>query len=402
MQMKYRTTDIINYFNYHFPLMPKLTHEALQEVISYRGFPAVSIYIPTAQYGPDINQNPVRFKNKIREVKEQLNKQQDLDKKVINNLIEKLETYLNNLELWQKPDASMAVFVSETANFNFQLPFTTVELHHINSRFVIKPLLEQFNENIFYTLAISPENVRLIKCSNFECNEIDLPPEVPRNLEDAVGKDIYQKEFQAHGVSGTGSNTMFGHGQEIQDSMQHNSMIYLKKVADSLSHTLKLDQQPVIVAADDSLLPTFKKVASNYKILIDPGVEVSPDRLSIRELYDLAWPKVKPVLESDVERMIQEYHDGVGRDLATSDLEKVLLAAEQGRIRTLLVAKNKEIWGTFNFETKELEIKPDQDVQTDDLLDMAALKVLQTNGEIYLLHADQMPDGKEVVALYRY
>jgi hypothetical protein len=67
----------------------------------------VSIYMPTYKAGPETRQNPIRFKNMMKQAEAQL---QELDAS-LNLLQPALE--LDNNDFWQHQDEGLAIFAAE-------------------------------------------------------------------------------------------------------------------------------------------------------------------------------------------------------------------------------------------------------------------------------------------------
>ncbi len=51
-----------------------VSQDELKNLIEVTQAPCISIYIPTQKAGPEVRQNPIRFKNLMREAEEHLHK----------------------------------------------------------------------------------------------------------------------------------------------------------------------------------------------------------------------------------------------------------------------------------------------------------------------------------------
>jgi hypothetical protein len=83
-------------------------------------------------------------------------------------------------------------------------------------------------------------------------------------------------------------------------------------------------------------------------------------------------------------------------------VDDVVPGAYYSRIAHLFVEKGAHIWGTFDEMANELQVHESEGEKSEDLIDNAVVKTLQTGGEVYLLERDQMPVESPIAAIFRY
>ncbi|MHB8797015.1 MAG: hypothetical protein ACYDBY_01000 [Thermoanaerobaculia bacterium] len=84
-------------------------------------------------------------------------------------------------------------------------------------------------------------------------------------------------------------------------------------------------------------------------------------------------------------------------------LTAVAEAAVAGRVRRLVVAGGKTLFGRMDRETGEITLHAGQSgPQDDDVLDDLAEIVLARGGEVFVLDAAKMPHEAAAVAIYRW
>jgi len=80
-----------------------------------------------------------------------------------------------------------------------------------------------------------------------------------------------------------------------------------------------------------------------------------------------------------------------------------LPAALQGKIDTLFVRKDQDIFGIYDAINHHVEIREDQEKTHVSLLNMAAVKTFLQGGTVYVMEKDDMPNPfSKVNALYRF
>ncbi|CAN0429660.1 unnamed protein product, partial [Scytosiphon promiscuus] len=92
-----------------------------------------------------------------------------------------------------------------------------------------------------------------------------------------------------------------------------------------------------------------------------------------------------------------------GTERTSSNIEQILPAAIQGKIDTLFIQKNEDIWGIY--EPKKNSVRVDKELLPSNvsLLNKAAMKTFMNGGKVYLMEKEDMPNAFSIInALYRY
>jgi hypothetical protein len=150
----------------------------------------------------------------------------------------------------------------------------------------------------------------------------------------------------------------------------------------------------------ESLLPLYREV-NTYPHLVEGAIGGNPENMSAAELHERAWELVSPLLAAVQAEAADQYRLAASRDQGLNHLEYVLPAASQGRIGTLFVPFEEQVWGRFDRSTAEVEVHGEFQSGDEDLLDAAALEALLTGGEVYVVTAEELPD-RPVAAALRY
>jgi hypothetical protein len=122
----------------------------------------------------------------------------------------------------------------------------------------------------------------------------------------------------------------------------------------------------------------------------------------VTELHRRALELLEPVFAEPAMDTLDRLGQWNGSGLASSDVVEVIRAAHTGRIRTLLLGIDAECWGTYSPATCQAVVHSTQEPGDVDLANLAAIKTLQSRGEVYSIDPELLPDSAPVAALFRY
>lgn len=387
--------------------MDIITRENIEKLARKSDQFLISIYMPTHRVGREIQQDPIRMKNLLRRVREQL-EDVGLRKPEIDELLKPVETLSSEATFWQHQSDGLAIFLTDKFVKYFRLPIKFDELLVIANRFHLKPLLPLLSRNgHYYLLALSQNQIRLLEGSLFSIDEIDLE-EVPSSLQEALFYDDPEKQLQYHTSTGSpgniGARSSTFHGQGIsEDDSKSNILRFFQKVDTGIMELLSSEQSPLVLAGVNYLIPIYRE-ANQYPHLVETFIEGNPDELSAEKLHELAWKIVQPIFTSDLHQAMSLYRELSGSDngLTSTSLESIIPAAHYGRIDTLFVSLEKQVWGRFDASKNELVQKREYQINDQDLLDLAAIQTFMNGGIVYALEDEDMPDEVQLAAIFRY
>jgi hypothetical protein len=174
--------------------MPLLSIDELKTLVESPQSPCVSLYMPMQKAGPEVRQNPIRFKNLIREAEERLDAMGIRHTEAVEFLKQAHE--LDTTEFWENQDHGLVIFISPTVFRYYQLPMEFQELVVVTDQFHLKPLLQLINnDGRFYILALSQDNVRFFEATRYSANEVEVP-NMPKSMAEALQYDETAKEGQ--------------------------------------------------------------------------------------------------------------------------------------------------------------------------------------------------------------
>ena len=381
--------------------MPILSEEELKTVITESQGPAVSIFLPTHRAGQEIQQDPIRLKNLLKQAEGQLIAEGSRPADA-RELLAPVAGLLDDAAFWRHQQDGLAVFRSRDVFRVYRLPLALSEFVSVSSRFYVKPLLPLLmNDERFYILALSQKAVRLLECARDSVHEIEVR-DVPQGMEEALPEGT-SPQLQRHTLPMDGRNAsrFHGHGVGTDDVDVVNLTRYFHRVDDALKDILKHQHAPLILACVEYLAPIYREVTAYPHILegILPG---NPDGVKNEALHQKAWTLVLPHFRKAREQAASQYYEGLAKGRASHTLAEILPAAYQGRIAALFVPLGVRRWGRFDFDRLSLDEHEAEQPADEELLDLATMQTLMHGGRVYGVKPEEIPGGQLLAAVYRF
>lgn len=400
--------------------MTLLSREELQTLYTEASPPCVSIYFPTHRAGAEIQQDPIRLKNLLREAEDRL-----LDngtrKQDVEELLEPARRLLDDTRFWRHQSDGLAVFLDDDSFRRFRVPRSFDEVVVVGERFHCTPLLPLLTgDGRFHVLALSQNRVRLLEATRHSVRELD-PHDIPESLTEALGYDWEQRSLQFHSgtgapglvatkaqtrasggpVHGSQQRGMFhGHGAGDED-VKAEVTKFLHLVDNGVTRLLTNQNAPLVVASVDYVSAIYRDL-SKHPHLMDESVEGNPDELSADDLRDRAWKIVEPTFTEEQRQAIDRFHELHGTGKAGAGVTEILPGATDGRIDTLFVSLGDPVWGHYDESARHVTVRPEPETGDEELRNRAALETLLHGGTVYALEPDDMPAEAAVAAVYRY
>lgn len=405
------------------PLTPDELQTLLGEAETTDG-PCISIYLPTVRAGVETQQNPIRFKNQLRAAEREL-EERGIEPEELLGPLHELEA---DFDFWQHQDEGLALFRTPGFLRCYQVPVPFEELVAINDHFYLKPLFRLLSgDGRFLILGLSLNNVRLFEASRYSVRELELGPDVPRSLADALGHETEEQHLQYHTgtatsgpapgagagrkrapAGGGAERTPIYHGHGGGEEDRNAEIAKFFHVVDRELHDrLREHDLPLVLAGVEYLQPIYRE-ASTFPRLVDGGVPGNPDDLRPDQLHEKALEVVKPTLLAGRKEALEQFADLSGSERAVDRIDDVVTAAFDGRVDTLFVARGEHRWGSFDPAERKVEVDgrgpgEARSEGQEDLLDFAAVRTFMNGGRVFELDPADLPTKDEpLAAILRY
>lgn len=379
-----------------------LDKQDFETLISHDDPRCISIYLPMARKGVDVQGNALKLKNALKEVAETLG-EEGLKQPEIDALLEMPRDLVDDALYWQHQQEGLALFIASDFFEAYRLPLHFEPLTVVSHRFHIKPLLPLMHDDgPFYVLALSQNNVRLFKGTRNWIEEVTAE-RLPGDLAEALAYDDPEEQVQVHTTTSgsAGGPAVVHHGHSPVDEKQARLRRFIKRVADGVKDVVRSDPAPLVVAAVDYLHPIFQDAFGNAQLL-EKGIEGNPENLSAETLREQAWKIVAPHILQPRKDAQERFESLAHGNQAGDDLHHVVTRALRGRVDTLFVAVNDHAWGTYDPQEDDMTVCGERDQGNEDLMDFAAVQTLANGGTVYALDVDDVPGQTGMAAIFRF
>ncbi len=386
--------------------MDIIQHSMLKKLAASKGNSMISLFIPTSRMTPTMEQNMIRFKNETRKAQAMLRKM-GLGKPETEALLAPLERLLDDTFFWRKQSDGLAVYRSPDMFEYFRLPYASGEETVIMNRFLVTPLMKYYTAyGRFFILSLSQNSVRLYQATPYTINEVDIE-NAPGNIAEALRWDDPERQFQYHTgtaaqVAGKRAAVYHGQGVGTDDSVHKvNLLRYFQKIDRGLHGLLNERHLPLVLAGVEYLLPIYRE-ANTYPYLIDDEIYGNPDERSDQQLLREALPAVTAHFADEMKHAAAIFTELAHTNRTSTDIKKILPAAIQGTVETLMIDPDARLWGRYDDENGKCTVYDSHESGTEELINRTAIHALLHGCTVHSASRDDIPKGASLAAIFRY
>jgi hypothetical protein len=383
--------------------MRQLTSSQIHDLMTFHEPPCISLYQFTNRHRPDNQQDPIRYKNLIRELESSLGRRYPA--RQTDTIMENFRKLEGDTPFWNHRTEGLAVFASPALFEVIELQLTVPELVIVADSFHIKPLLRIIQTTDRYQiLCLNRHSASLYEGNRYALDLVELT-NVPSTITEALGEELTEphQTVASYGKgSGTNATPMrHSHGakkDEVDIDMERFFRVIDRGV---LEHHSKPSGLPLVLAALSEYHTPFRSISHN-PFLAPVGITTNPDSLSLDQLRLEAWKKIEPLYHEQMDNLIAEYQEAKSRKLGSDDVDQTVKAAGEGRIDTLLLEADRQLPGKIMPETGEIHRSELSEPDMDDVFDDLAEMTLRAKGKVVIIPPERMPSGTGLAAIYRY
>ncbi len=365
--------------------------------------PCLSLYQPTHRHHPDNQQDPIRFRNLVKELEEPLRQQFPNDD--IRTLLQPFLALANDMDFWNHTLDGLAVLGARGIFRVYKLQRPVTEFALVADSFHTKPLMRILQSaDRYQVLGLNRQEIRLFEGNRDALDEIELARTVPKTITEALGDELTEphRTVASYGGIGDGHSPMHhGHGGKESEVDIDAERFFRAIDRGILEHHSKPAGLTLILAALPQYHHLFHQVSHN-PLLIEDSIEVHPDSLTIEELRQRAWQILEPHYLARLAKLVEEFGNAKSKGLGDDVLVQVAKAIVAGRVATLMIEAVRKIPGRIDSATGEIEFGDLSHPEVDDVLDDLGELALKKGGQIVIVPAERMPTDTGIVAIYRY
>ena len=384
--------------------MELMSQQEFEKLSQFTNEVCVSIFIPTQRAGHEVleGKNRINLKSKWNEIKLQLEKK-GVSAEKIKNIGSPIEELLQDMDFWRHQSDGLSIFSAEGFFNKYTLPINFEEYHYISKEFYIKPLVPILKEDgNFYLLSLQLEDVALYKATQHSIGVVYVEDLIPSRLEERVGFDYKEKTLQLKPQQ-QGEEKSGYHGHSGADNNKKNEIFrYFRAVDEGLKPVLHNKKIPLVIACQDSFFPIYKE-ANSYKNLYGEEAVGNPAHIDMLELQEQALKIMEPYFEKTKREKLKKFVDLNQTVKTSASVHDIIPAIIQGKVDTLFLEKEEDIWGIYNENTLAVEVQDEQSPKNTSLMNLAAKAVIEHGGNVFLIEPEAMPEkSSKMNALYRF
>lgn len=366
--------------------------------------PCLSLYQPTHRSHPENQQDPIRYKNLVKELEQSL--AEKYAKAQIESIMKPFHQLGENHDFWQRQVLDgLAILADETHFEVFTLQRQPEAFAVVSDSFHLKPLLRiTQTQDRFQVLCVTRTDIEMYEGTREGLDRVIFGEGFPEHIDDE-----YDEEAPAIPTSSYGLGPSYRQRQALRyqggrkDAVQADKERFLGVVARALYNNISKNAKlPVVLVGLPENLGSFRKNNQNPYVL-DQEIHVDPTSLTEEQLLEKAWAIVEPVAAKRVQDEIGRFQQAHGTGLANGDLDRTLAAILDGRVDTLLVDAEKKLAGKIDREARKVELMEDFSApDADDVLDDLAEMVLRRGGDVKIIPSKYMPTDTGIASIYRF
>jgi len=370
----------------------------LKPVLATPG-PCLSLYLPlsTAPNQQGLKLDSLEWKELISSATAKAGDQADKARSLLKS-VENIEELTEGAPAWAK---SIAVLRSEDSLRVAYLHETVQPRAEFGPSFYIRPLLPELTKpSVFYVLALSQKNMRLLRCTLDSSEEVQLGESTTMSYDDYMDTAKPDHVSIKRGTSGMASGSSKGViGTTTSELERKDEYLrhFFKQIDAGVGEALRGKTDPLVPVGVEYELPIYAAV-NTYPHTVVEGVRGAPNGLKAGEMHARAIEAIASDYERKLDAALAEYDHKAGGG-ASNRLKDIVQAAHDGRVVTLIVSDSVEAPGTFDEETNQAV---GERTSGQDLVNDAVVQTITHAGNVFVTTSKKMPNGAPAVAIFRY
>lgn len=378
------------------------TPKDLKPMLSGDGGPCLSVYIPLSTLPPSqsVKANLLLWKDTVKALEEKIAQFGASGRELLPSISD-----WDAVTQGEQPRGQgLAAFRSRGAFRVASLEEPTKPRAVAGPQFYIRPLLPELTMNkLFYLLALSKKNVRILRCTLHTSEEVPFPIGIVSRFDEwmnAAKPDHLSAKSATTGPSSGGpKGPMFTTSYERETQDQYVAHFY-RQLDRGVNELLRGQTHPLVLAGVEQEIALYREV-NTYPHLAKEYVQGAPNGLKAGEMHARAIDALLRCYEKRVDAALTEYDHRVGAG-GTNRLKDVLKAAHEGRVLTLLVSDSLETTGSFDETTYTVKGRETGTPVDQDLVNDAAVQTILHAGQVLVAPNGKMPNGAPAAAIYRF
>jgi hypothetical protein len=348
------------------------TRQQIEQLLSERGSPCVSIYLPTSRLSHEAPRHQLELKNltvaALERIRDEGAKADD-----IAAIGDSLEALVDDADFWRRQADSLAIFARSEHTWSFRLPNRLTSTVEVSDRFHVKPLLRAITfPHEAFVLALAQGSVRLLEIGPDSAPQEVSVPDLPRDVREPYSNKVFKPR-------------------------ERN---YARRIDDALRGVLGGSELPLILAATETIAALFRTV-NTYPALVEARVAGNPEKASDAELSAAARVILDELYASELSDIEKRFDVRASQGRVAFDVADIARWATNGAVDTVLVDIDATVPGSID-DAGKVTFDAENDVGSYGVLDEIARRVYLGGGRVLAVRRGDIPGDGAAAALLRY
>ncbi|MCX7937190.1 MAG: hypothetical protein N2971_05725 [Chlorobi bacterium] len=364
-----------------------ITPDELQALQAYRGYPLITLCMPTHRAFPDNQQDPIRFKDLVRSVRDRLAR--ELPKREVEQVYERLASLGERID-WAHTLDGLVVFLSDTIERIVYLPVHVRERAIIDHTFETRDVVVALSRLLHYwVLTLSTSRTRLFEGYNDHLQE--------------VISDTFPFVYDGPHPGDPDNPLPGGFGVNPSAYRDEQYRHYFRHLDRALLQTIGQENPLLIICGVVKNRALFNEVRSaRYEVIAE--LDGSMDDASPAQLVERISPALEQYRERRSQTALEELSAAIKAGRYTCSLADMWHFSRQGRAELLVVERDYAAAGYWDEERKTFTLAEDPTAPgvVDDIVDDIIEATLQHRGRVVFVNPGMLTACEHIGMALRY
>ncbi len=373
------------------------------EIKEFAGNSNIWLTILTPTDAPGRKTLSMRFKRALESAEEKLRRRR-LTTDVIRRMFDPLGELAGRLDD-EAHERTLALFRSPEELRYFWLPEQCAETVIAAANPYIRPFLKKIDDElVFYILALSQKDVRLLRCTEHSSEEVDVKDYFTPNINDFLGMSkpdhVLDNRITAGPSMGDGAGVIFGTNTEAEHKDEYLYQFF-RQVNDGVVGLLRgQEKAPLVLCGVDEELAVYRRV-NTWANTPGEAVRGAPNGLRGGEMHARAIEVLARAKDKELDDILAQ-HDRQAGEIAQAGVDDLVRFAYEGRILHLFVAEQARAPGLFDEGQFRARAHQTERPGDEDLINAAAVQTIVHAGRVHVLPQARVPGNRPMACIARY
>lgn len=307
-------------------------YNTVQEMLEAKDGKLISLYMTTYRVAPDSGQNPIRFKNMASELKKKIT-----DFEHEEEILELLEDFQNNHELWEHTKDGFMLLISKAGYYQEHLRHDPGEKLTLGDSFNLLPYYKDQTllEN-GYVLDLSKDRFEIYKLDGKELEEVDV--DAKKHFEELFDDHDSRMKLNKGGDYAAGGGT---HGMYDKSETDENEKLKYFRYIDKVLNKHLLQKGDILILACVKENRSLFKEISKYNGISEVEIEKPLSSIETKDMKEELLKVLSPLHEKKMRDYVDAFGEAKGGDRVELHPDSIKSYIEQGRVESLLINESK-------------------------------------------------------------